>query len=193
MTVWSWEQIGGTLIEAFPIVPKTRTQGERVLDGVIVLGEKRERIPVGARVDLNDRDLIVVQTKNSRLGMSLMGQALFSAQRAKRHYKPRRIQSVGLSAGTDAVLQPMLGVHAGCKAVECPAEVCRLTTRGTRRGTAGIESRRLARRQPARRPSRSPWRVQTSAAARSPDMEGPPLGFSSFTIVMPMVSMKTEQ
>ena len=47
MTVWYWEQVGGTLIEEFLVVPKSDGQGRRVLDAVIVLGEKKERLPAG--------------------------------------------------------------------------------------------------------------------------------------------------
>ena len=133
MTVWYWEQVGGTLIEEFPVVPKSEGQGRRVLDAVIILGEKKERLPAGARISLEGQDVVVVQVKNSRLGMSLMGQTLFSAQLVKRLFNPRSVQSVALCSQTDQVLQPMLEANEGCRVVVCPAEVCRPTIHSGRR------------------------------------------------------------
>ncbi len=133
MTVWYWEQVGGLLIEEFMVVPKKKGQGRRLLDAVIILAEKKERMPVGARVSLEGKDVIVVQTKNSRLGMYLMGQTLFSAQLVKELFGPRSVQAVALCSKSDQILQPMLEAYEGCKVVVCPAEVCRLTIRSSGR------------------------------------------------------------
>ena len=35
-----WESVGGTLIEEFPAVRRSKTHGPRLIDGVIVLGEE---------------------------------------------------------------------------------------------------------------------------------------------------------
>jgi hypothetical protein len=123
MTVWYWNQIGGILIEEFPIVPKNATQGNRLLDAIIILGEQPERMPERTIMNLDDKDIIIIQTKNSRLGMSLMGQTFFSLQLVKRRYKPRSILSVALCARTDSLLQAMLEDHEGCKVVVCPEEI----------------------------------------------------------------------
>ena len=127
MTVWYWEQVGGILIEEFMAVPRGTDHGQRLLDAVIVLGEEKRRMPVGSKFSLEGRDIIVVQTKNSRLGMCLMGQTVFSAQLVRRFFKPKSVQSVALCAKNDAVLQPMLEANKGCRVVVCPPEVCRLT------------------------------------------------------------------
>ncbi len=58
-------------------------------------------------VSLADQDVIVVQAKASRLGMYLMGQALFSAELVKR-FNPRTIRSIALCYEDDSVLRPLL-------------------------------------------------------------------------------------
>ncbi|MEK6707396.1 MAG: hypothetical protein AABY81_01110 [Pseudomonadota bacterium] len=126
MTIWYWEQIGGILIEEFLVVPRAEGQGHRLLDGLIILGEKKQRMPVGTRESIEGKDVVVVQTKNTRLGMYLMGQTLFSAQLIRR-LGPRSVQSVALCASSDRILQPMLEANEGCKVIVCPPEVCRST------------------------------------------------------------------
>jgi hypothetical protein len=79
MTRWYWQQVGGTLVEEFVAVEGTSQCGRRVLDGPVVL-EGDFRIAPQSEVSLAGRDVIVIQTKASRLGMYLMGQAFFSAQ-----------------------------------------------------------------------------------------------------------------
>lgn len=38
MTLWFWHQVGGLLIEEFVAVRRTASQGQRLIDAVIVLG-----------------------------------------------------------------------------------------------------------------------------------------------------------
>ena len=92
----------------------------RVIDGVIVKGEEF-RIARKAEIDLSGKDIVVVQTKASRLGMSLMGQAFFSAQLLKR-FEPRSIESVALVAKDDAVLRLLFEQYDGMRVVICPPE-----------------------------------------------------------------------
>lgn len=122
MTIWYWEQVGGTLIEEFLVVKAGDGHGNRALDGLIVLGGPKERLPPGSTLDIEGKDVLVIQTKSSRLGMSLMGQTLFSAELVKR-LRPKSVQSVALCRKTDDVLQPLLEAHEGCKVVVCPANV----------------------------------------------------------------------
>ncbi|MBO6659170.1 MAG: hypothetical protein JJ909_00725 [Roseivirga sp.] len=72
-----WDKIGGLLIEEFVAVRATKDHGRRVLDGLIVLGEPKA-IHTNNTFDIEGRDIIVVQTKASRLGMHLLGQAYFN-------------------------------------------------------------------------------------------------------------------
>jgi hypothetical protein len=125
MTVWYWQQVGGTLAEEYMLVPRAEGQGRRLVDGVIILGEETRRLPVGAKVPLKGKDVVIIQTKNSRLGMYLMGQTLFSAELARRFHGPRTVKSVALCAKGDEVLQPILEQYDGCEVVICPTEICK--------------------------------------------------------------------
>lgn len=120
MTRWYWRQIGGTLIEEFPAVCRTPSCGQRLIDGVIVIGGEHQ-ILRHDEVDLMDQDIISVQTKASRLGMNVMGQALFSLHLLER-FNPRSIKSVALCSRTDSVLAPIFEQYPNMKVVVCPEE-----------------------------------------------------------------------
>ena len=136
MTRWYWEQRGGTLVEEFRAVRRSATRGQRLIDGVIILDGPNRLVPPGSS-DFNPdqirgKDIVVVQTKNSRLGMYLMGQTVFSAE-LMRPFGPRSIESVALCKADDDVLRPLLESHSGCRVVVCPPEICELTSRSSRR------------------------------------------------------------
>ena len=121
MTRWYLAQVGGTLIEEFPAVRKSNSNSQRLIDGVIIR-EGEYRIAKSSEVDLADRDIIVVQTKDSRLGMYLMGQAFFSAH-LMMQFKPRTIVSVALCRQNDAILGPIFESYPNMKVVLCPNDV----------------------------------------------------------------------
>lgn len=125
MTRWYWEQRGGTLIEEFLVVKgEGKVVGRRLVDGLIILGEDHKCVAKGERsIDIEGKDVVAVQAKNSRLGMYLMGQTLFTAQLLER-LKPRSIESIALCAKDDVVLRPILESYEGCKVVICPPEIC---------------------------------------------------------------------
>jgi len=100
-----WETIGGTLIEEFPAVSRTKENAQRLLDGVVILGEKTE-ILKAHEVEIQGKDIVVIQTKANRLGMNLLGQAVFSAELMKAH-KPKSIKSVAICAVGDSILEPL--------------------------------------------------------------------------------------
>ena len=84
--------------------------GQRLIDAVIIVdgdhriaGSRLEQ----SRVSLHGHDLIIVQTKADRLGMYLLGQALFSRLLIERRSAPRSVRSVALCAADDAVLRPL--------------------------------------------------------------------------------------
>jgi hypothetical protein len=54
MTHWYWKRVGGTLIEEFCAVRRSRTCGVRLLDGVIIKGGKF-RIAKQSEVSLEAR------------------------------------------------------------------------------------------------------------------------------------------
>jgi len=105
LTVRYWESIGGSLIEEFPAVLRGPSNAQRLIDGVIVLDGKQRRIK-HHEITLQDRNIIVIQTKASRLGMYLMGQALFSAELMK-PFNPRSIRTVAICTRDDSVLRPI--------------------------------------------------------------------------------------
>ncbi|WP_146134554.1 hypothetical protein [Aphanothece minutissima] len=118
LTRWYWKTIGGTLLEEFPAVSAGPENGPRLLDGVIILGGPFEmRLPES--VELTGKDIVVVQTKASRLGMYLLGQAVFS-RRLMEPFKPSSIRSVALCTKGDAVLEP-LAKEYGIEVVVIPA------------------------------------------------------------------------
>jgi hypothetical protein len=101
-----WDSFtGGLLIEEFLAIRQDRGRGvaRRLIDGVIVLGEEK-RVQIGGTFNLEDRDIVVVQTKATRLGMYLMGQTLFSREIIKR-FKPRSIRAVAICGKGDPEME----------------------------------------------------------------------------------------
>lgn len=115
LTRWYWQQVGGLLIEEYPILKAGLGVSPRYLDGLIVLGEE-SRISEVRDFRVEGRDVIVVQTKASRLGMYLMGQCLFSRDLVMR-LNPKSVTSIALCTEDDSVLRPLLEAHEGCKVV----------------------------------------------------------------------------
>ena len=106
------------LIEEFLAVKGTSDCGRRVLDGVIIKNGEF-RIAQQSEVSLEGKDVIVIQTKASRLGMYLMERVLFSAQLLHR-FKPRSVVSVALCSQDDSALRPLLEQYPNMKVVICP-------------------------------------------------------------------------
>jgi hypothetical protein len=69
------------------------------------IGSRPERR--ASALGLDRRDIVIVQTKASRLGMYLLGQALFSRELIKDRFAPRSIRTVALCAIDDAILRPI--------------------------------------------------------------------------------------
>jgi hypothetical protein len=100
-----WARVGGVLAEEFPAVRGSANASPRRLDGVIVLGDEPRRV-IPSQLEVAGKDIIVVQAKASRLGMYLMGQALFSRE-LMRPFMPASIRTVALCAQDDSVLRPL--------------------------------------------------------------------------------------
>ena len=109
LTMRYWRSVGGSLVLEFPAVKRTENSGQRLIDGVIVFDGKT-RIAGANDVQIEDKDIIVVQTKAHRLGMYLMGQALFSIGLMKR-FKPKSIRSVAVCTRHDEELEELLRLH----------------------------------------------------------------------------------
>ncbi|MEO5753171.1 MAG: hypothetical protein ABIR38_00500 [Chthoniobacterales bacterium] len=122
MTRWYGKQIGGTLVEEFCAVERViGDRGGRWIDGVIIKGGKF-KIARQSEVDVAEKDIIVVQAKDSRLGMYVMGQAFFSAKLMEA-FNPRSIESIALVAHDDSVLGPIFRSLDRMRVVVCPEEV----------------------------------------------------------------------
>lgn len=100
-----WQKVGGLLVEEFIAVPRTKDQGPRYIDGVIVLGEEK-KIHDKNFFDIKGKEVICVQTKKNRLGMNLMGQGLFTVELLLK-YQPKSIKSVVICSKIDLTLLPI--------------------------------------------------------------------------------------
>ena len=103
-----WESLdNGLLIEEFQAIPqkKDKSIARRLVDGVIVLGEEKA-IQRGGTFDLEGRDIIAIQTKATRLGMYLMGQAFFTREILKR-FKPKSIKTVAICGKGDVEMEKL--------------------------------------------------------------------------------------
>ena len=80
-----WQSVGGTLVEEFPVVRRSSTCAQRLLDGLIVL-DGSNRIARADEIKVEGMNVIVLQTKANRLGMYLMGQAFFSRELIKARF-----------------------------------------------------------------------------------------------------------
>ena len=98
-----WDEVGGTLVEEFPAVLRGSGNAQRLLDGVIIVGEPK-RIAKPSEVSIKGKDIIVLQTKANRLGMNLMGQAIVS-KRLMEKFEPKSIRSVAICTEGDSVLE----------------------------------------------------------------------------------------
>lgn len=100
-----WREIGGTLIEEFLAVSGGPDRGKRLIDGIIIVDGPCK--PQAAKdVDLEGKHIVVIQTKAERLGMYLLGQAVFSA-RLMEQFRPASIRSVAICTKGDSVLEPL--------------------------------------------------------------------------------------
>lgn len=129
----NWKNKGGTLIEEFPAVlsgGRNSLVGKRDLDGVIVLDRQGKHLTTQDSLKVNGeilrkpkngslhevkikgRKIIIVQTKMGtskkpyRLGMYLLGQALFSKHLLE-PFQPKTIQSVAVCARHDTVMEEL--------------------------------------------------------------------------------------
>lgn len=79
-------------------------------------------IDAARHVGLDGRDVIVVQTKGSRLRMYLLRRAYFSKLLVERRFKPRSVRIVAVCTATDAALEPIAAEH-GVGVVVVPLDV----------------------------------------------------------------------
>jgi hypothetical protein len=104
-----WDEVGGTLVEEFPAVLRGPGNAQRLIDGVIILGELK-RIAKPSEVSIKGKDIIVLQTKANRLGMNLMGQAIVSKKLMEK-FEPKSIHCIAICSEGDSVLEQYLAVY----------------------------------------------------------------------------------
>ena len=125
MTEWYWREVlkKGTLIEEYVAVERADddSNAPRFMDGLVILDGPFETSD-DVRCDITGKDVVVIQSKNKRLGMYLMGQALFSRQLILAK-GAKSVLSVAVCRKDDKVMRPMLEAHPGIKVVFYPAEV----------------------------------------------------------------------
>jgi hypothetical protein len=106
MTRRLWDEIGGTLFEEYAAVRPSCATGAGRLDGLVLVDGPFRLARRGEAPDLSGQRLIVIQTKATRLGMNMLGQALFSAE-IVRDRDPAEVRTIALCTADDDVLRPL--------------------------------------------------------------------------------------
>ena len=79
----------------------------------MVLGEEQRRAARRERRCLDGEDVLVIQTKATRLNAAVYGQALLSPELIRTRWTPRRIRSVLLCTADDPELRPYVEAIGG--------------------------------------------------------------------------------
>jgi hypothetical protein len=108
MTEAFWRTIAnGAYIPEYPLVRRAHDRSWRWVDALILPDEPHRRARPTDYPSLSGRSVIVVQTKAARMGMYIMGQALFSARLALAA-GAANVRSILLCRKPDAALLPLL-------------------------------------------------------------------------------------
>ena len=108
LTAGFWLTVAnGAFVPEYPLVRRAGDCGARYADAVIFPGEPHRRASAFEYPTVTGRDVIVVQTKAARMGMYLMGQALFSA-RLVLAQGAASVRSILLCLRADSALMPLL-------------------------------------------------------------------------------------
>jgi hypoxanthine-guanine phosphoribosyltransferase len=125
MTEWYWRKVlkKGTLIKEYVAVERAEdgSNGSRFMDGLVIMDGAFE-ISDDVTRDIAGKDVVVIQSKNKRLGMYLMGQALFSRELILKK-KPKSVRSVAVCRKDDKVMRELLEAYPDIEVAFCPAEV----------------------------------------------------------------------
>lgn len=101
----------GFLMEEYLALPQGKTNGKRLMDGVIVF-----RKPYVKRKLIKGERVVVILSKHRRLGMGLIGQVIVSRDLLlSKGYDI--IKSVGVCTEMDTMMHRMLRKHERCRAV----------------------------------------------------------------------------
>ncbi len=103
-----WETCAnGTLLLEYPLVRRSPTCARRLVDALILPDQPHRIAATREYPSIRGRHVIVVQTKDMRLGMYLMGQAVFSARLAYAR-GVASVRSILLCTREDSELIPLL-------------------------------------------------------------------------------------
>ena len=111
MTEGFWEsQAPGLFFAEYQLVKRGADRSRRLVDGLILPDEPNGRGKWRDHIPLTDKRVIVIQAKARpyRMGMYLMGQALFSARLARLVCGAASVRSILLCHDTDSALLPLL-------------------------------------------------------------------------------------
>ena len=125
MTEWYWREVlkKGTLIKEYVAVERAEdgSNGSRFMDGLVIM-DGPFKISDDVTRDIAGKDVMVIQSKNKRLGMYLMGQALFSRELILKK-KPKSVRSVAVCRKDDKIMRELLEAHPEIEVAFCPAEL----------------------------------------------------------------------
>jgi hypothetical protein len=105
-----WRTVGGTLVPEYPAIERGHDQAPRWIDGVILLDEEFRLAPARQALPVHGKRIVTVQAKLGRLGMYLMGQALFSRHLLER-LGAEVVRAVAVCEASDRVLSPLLALY----------------------------------------------------------------------------------
>lgn len=109
MTRWYWREIlkQGTLIEEYVAAERAEddSNAPRFMDGPFEISHD-------VRMDITGKDVVVIQSKNKRLGMYLMGQAIFSRELILKK-GAKSVRSVAVYRKDDKVMRELLLAYPG--------------------------------------------------------------------------------
>ena len=125
MTEWYWREVlkQGTLIKEYVAVERGEddSNAPRFMDGLVVM-DGPFKISDEIRMEITGKDVVVIQSKNKRLGMYLMGQVVFSRELLLKK-GAKSVRSVAVCRKDDKVMRELLEAHPDIKVAFCPAEV----------------------------------------------------------------------
>ncbi len=125
MTRWYWREIlkQGTLIEEYVAAERAEddSNAPRLMDGLVIMDGPFE-ISHDVRMDITGKDVVVIQSKNKRLGMYLMGQAIFSRELILKK-GAKSVRSVAVYRKDDKVMRELLLAYPGIEVRICPPYV----------------------------------------------------------------------
>ena len=130
MTEWYWREVlkKGTLIKEYVAVEKTKdgSTARRLMDGLVIL-DGPFKISKESNHDIEGEHVVVIQSKNKRLGMYLMGQAFFSRKLILKK-KPKSARSVAVCREDDKTMRDLMEQCPGLEVALCPARIRAKTT-----------------------------------------------------------------